>query len=107
MPEVRSIAVVGADQALAEKVTYLQNAVGAVAGPFDSFLVLRALKTYGMYIADGGSNMYIQGDPSAAWQDSTFSQVQSVGSSQFEAVDLAPIMGRAGFDPNSAAVPAP
>jgi len=28
-------------------------------------------------------------------------------SSQFEAVELAPIMNRAGFDPNSAAVPAP
>jgi hypothetical protein len=69
--------------------------------------ILQALKTYGMYLADGGSNMYIQGDPSAGWQDNTFSQVQSVGSSQFEAVDLAPIMNRAGFDTNSAAVPAP
>ena len=69
--------------------------------------ILQALKTYGVYLADGGSNMYIQGDPSADWQDSTFSQVQSVGSSQFEAVDLSPIMSRAGFDPNSAAVPAP
>jgi len=69
--------------------------------------ILQALKSYGMYLADGGSNMYIQGDPSANWQDSTFSQVQSVSSSQFEAVDLAPIMNRAGFDSNSAAVPAP
>ena len=42
---VGGIAVVGADAELAEKVAYLQNAVGAVAGPFDSFLVLRALKT--------------------------------------------------------------
>jgi cation transporter-like permease len=39
--------------------------------------------------------------------DDTFSQVQSVGSSQFEAVDLSAIMQRAGFDPDSAAVPAP
>jgi hypothetical protein len=69
--------------------------------------ILQALKTYGMYIADGGSNLYIQGDPSAGWLDTTFSQVQSVGSSQFEAVDLSPIMNRAGFDANSAAVPAP
>jgi hypothetical protein len=69
--------------------------------------ILQALKSYGMYIADGGSNMYIQGDPSAGWLDTTFSQVQSVGSSQFEAVDLSPIMNRAGFDTNSAAVPAP
>ena len=69
--------------------------------------ILQALKTYGMYIADGGSNMYIQGNPSANWQDSTFSQVQSVSTSSFEAVDLSPIMNRTGFDPNSAAVPAP
>jgi hypothetical protein len=69
--------------------------------------ILQALKTYGMYIADGGSAMYIQGEPSADWQDSTFSQVQSVGSSQFEAVDISAITNRTGFDPNSAAVPTP
>ena len=33
------------DAALAERVGYLQNAVGAIAGPFDSFLALRGLKT--------------------------------------------------------------
>lgn len=42
---VGGIAVCGADAELAEKIGYLQNAVGAVAAPFDSFLVLRALKT--------------------------------------------------------------
>jgi hypothetical protein len=67
--------------------------------------ILQALKTYGMYLADGGSALYIQGEPSAAWQDDTFSQVQSVSSDEFEAVDLSPISQRSGFDPNSAAVP--
>jgi cystathionine gamma-lyase len=37
--------VVVDDVKLAERVGYLQNAVGAVAGPFDSFLALRGLKT--------------------------------------------------------------
>ncbi len=37
--------VVVDDLKLAERVGYLQNAVGAVAGPFDSFLALRGLKT--------------------------------------------------------------
>lgn len=69
--------------------------------------ILQALKTYGMYIADGGSAFYIQGEPSANWQDDTFSQVQSVASDQFEAVDLTSISKRAGFDPNSATVPVP
>ena len=67
--------------------------------------IVQALKTYGMYLADGGSSMYIQGEPSASWQEDTFSQVQSVSSSVFEAVDLSKITERAGFDPNSAAVP--
>lgn len=34
-----------ANKELAEKIAFLQNSVGAVAGPFDSFLVLRGLKT--------------------------------------------------------------
>jgi len=32
-------------QALAERLAYLQNAVGGIIGPFDSFLALRGLKT--------------------------------------------------------------
>jgi cystathionine gamma-lyase len=34
-----------ADTRLGERLAYLQNAIGAVAGPFDSFLALRGLKT--------------------------------------------------------------
>ncbi|KAB8317094.1 cystathionine gamma-synthase [Tolypothrix campylonemoides VB511288] len=42
---VGGIAVVGDDAELAEKLAFLQNAVGGVQGPFDSFLALRGLKT--------------------------------------------------------------
>ena len=38
-------AVVRADADLAERIAYLQNAVGGVPGPFDSFLTLRGIKT--------------------------------------------------------------
>jgi cystathionine gamma-lyase len=37
--------VVANDDALAERLAYLQNSIGAVAGPFDSFLALRGVKT--------------------------------------------------------------
>lgn len=37
--------VVGGNTALGEQIAFLQNAVGAVASPFDSFLTLRGLKT--------------------------------------------------------------
>ena len=42
---VGGMVVVGDDEDLAEQLGYLQNAVGAVQGPFDSFLALRGLKT--------------------------------------------------------------
>jgi cystathionine gamma-lyase len=38
-------AVVRAGSELAERIAYLQNAVGGVASPFDSFLTLRGIKT--------------------------------------------------------------
>ncbi len=37
--------VVGDNEDLAARLAFLQNAVGAVAGPFDSFLAMRGLKT--------------------------------------------------------------
>lgn len=37
--------IIGDNAELAEQLAYLQNSVGAIAGPFDSFLVLRGIKT--------------------------------------------------------------
>ena len=42
---VGGMIVVGDDAGLAEQMTFLQNAVGGIQGPFDSFLALRGLKT--------------------------------------------------------------
>ncbi|MDX6223914.1 MAG: cystathionine gamma-synthase, partial [Frankiales bacterium] len=41
-------ALVAADAELAERIGYHQNATGAVAGPFDAWIVLRGLKTLGV-----------------------------------------------------------
>lgn len=38
-------AIIGTDKELGEKLAYLQNAIGGVQGPMDSFLVLRGIKT--------------------------------------------------------------
>lgn len=45
----------GADE-LREKLTYLQNAVGGVPGPFDSFLTLRGIKTLALRMERHCSN---------------------------------------------------
>jgi len=42
---VGGIVVAGESAELAEQMAFLQNSVGAVAGPFDSFLAMRGLKT--------------------------------------------------------------
>lgn len=42
---VAGVAVVGDNAELAEQMKFLQNAVGSVLGPFDSFLALRGVKT--------------------------------------------------------------
>jgi cystathionine gamma-lyase len=41
---VGGIAVTG-DESIAERLAYLQNSIGSVSGPFDSFLALRGVKT--------------------------------------------------------------
>lgn len=42
---INGVVVVGDNEALIEQMAFLQNACGAIASPFDSFLVLRSLKT--------------------------------------------------------------
>jgi cystathionine beta-lyase/cystathionine gamma-synthase len=42
---VGGVAIVGTNRELRERLAYLQNAVGGIQGPFDSFLALRGLKT--------------------------------------------------------------
>jgi cystathionine beta-lyase/cystathionine gamma-synthase len=42
---IGGIAVVGENAELSEQLGFLQNAVGAIAGPFDSFLAMRGVKT--------------------------------------------------------------
>lgn len=42
---VGGVVVVGDNQALVDQMAFLQNAIGATASPFDSFLALRGLKT--------------------------------------------------------------
>jgi len=42
---IGGVAVIREDEALRDRLGYLQNAIGGVPGPFDAFLALRGLKT--------------------------------------------------------------
>ncbi|MCK9461835.1 MAG: hypothetical protein M0R80_19575 [Proteobacteria bacterium] len=48
--------------------------------------ILNALKTYGMFVADNGSDWYISGAPNAAWSDDDLAQLGEVPGSAFEVV---------------------
>jgi len=48
--------VATANAELAEKLAFLQNSIGAVSGPFDSFLALRGLKTLALRMRQSSEN---------------------------------------------------
>jgi cystathionine gamma-lyase len=50
------VAVVGNNASVRERLAYLQNAVGAVSGPFDAFLILRGIKTLALRMERHCSN---------------------------------------------------
>ena len=61
-------AVVRSDESLQERLGYLQNALGAVSGPFDSFLTLRGIKTLALRMQRHCSNAqtiaeFLEGHP--------------------------------------------
>jgi uncharacterized hydantoinase/oxoprolinase family protein len=60
-----------------------------------------AMQRYGLLVADIGSDLYVQGDPSAAWGASTISQIQTLRMSDFEFVDLGSVTRDARFDADS------
>jgi cystathionine gamma-lyase len=53
---IGGIAVVGANEDLIERLGFLQNAVGAIAAPFDSFLALRGVKTLALRMERAAAN---------------------------------------------------
>jgi len=53
---VGGVVVVGENDDIAERLGFLQNAVGAIAGPFDSFLALRGLKTLALRMERHSAN---------------------------------------------------
>jgi cystathionine gamma-lyase len=58
--------VVGENKDLEERLRFLQNAVGGISGPFDSFLALRGLKTLALRMERHSAN----GQKIAEWLES-------------------------------------
>ena len=55
--------------------------------PGQARIVLQALKTYGMILADNGSNWYISGAPDPRWSNDALHALGGIKGSDFEVVD--------------------
>jgi hypothetical protein len=60
----------------------------------ESLIVLRALKRFGLIVADNGSPWYITGAPDRRWSDADLEQIKRVPGSAFEAVRTGAIHSR-------------
>jgi hypothetical protein len=49
-------------------------------------VILTALKRYGMFVADNGSDWYLSGAPNDGWSDDNLAQLGDVPGSAFEVV---------------------
>jgi hypothetical protein len=50
-------------------------------------VVIKAMKTYGVVVADNGSDWYFQGDASTGWPDSLISELKRIPAAKFDFVD--------------------
>lgn len=68
--------------------------------PPEMQVILRAMKEYGIILADNGSNWYVTGAPDERWDNDMLHQLDVLTGNDFEAVDASVLM----TDPNSGEV---
>lgn len=65
----------------------LKASVDISSYPPDAQVVLRALKKYGMILADNGSSWFVSGAPDERWNNGALGELKRIKGSDFEAVD--------------------
>ncbi|MFM2342840.1 MAG: hypothetical protein RLZZ592_2493 [Pseudomonadota bacterium] len=63
--------------------------------------IARAMQKYGLYVADIGSDFFVQGDPDERWSLVTMMTLRLLKMQHFEFVDLGAITRHPRFDPDS------
>jgi hypothetical protein len=58
----------------------------------DARVILAALKRYGMFVADNGSDWFVSGETNRQWDDADLDQLKTVPGSAFEVVRLGPLL---------------
>jgi hypothetical protein len=55
-------------------------------------VILKALKKYGMFVADNGSNWYISGAPDSRWNDDELGELKTIAGKYFEVVKMGTVI---------------
>ena len=59
--------------------------------PTQARVILQAMRTYGMIVADNGSSWYVSGTPDPRWDDDRLNTLKNVPGSAFEVVAMGPV----------------
>ena len=70
----------------------LKSSFNIAPFPPEVRVILKALKKYGMFIADNGSNWYVSGAPDPRWSDDNLHTLSQVKGSNFEVVKMGTIV---------------
>ena len=54
-------------------------------------VILQALKTYGMILADNGGNWFLSGAPDSRWNDDEMNALKRLTGNEFEVVKMGPL----------------
>jgi hypothetical protein len=60
-------------------------------------VILQAMKTYGIILADNGSSWFISGAPDERWDNEILNELKQITGANFEAVDTSSLI----VDPDS------
>jgi hypothetical protein len=72
----------------------LKAALDISGFPPSARVILQALKTYGMIVADNGSDWFISGAPDPRWDDADLNALKQVPGSSFEVVRMGTVVTR-------------
>ena len=84
-------AYTGADRPPMGMRVRLKGAYDLSTFPASARVVLQALKTYGMFVADNGGDWFLSGAPDARWNDDELNALKSVPGSAFEVLRMGPV----------------
>jgi hypothetical protein len=60
--------------------------------PAHAQVILRALKKYGMFVADNGGNWYLSGAPDPRWNDKDIQTLKRVKGRDFEVIRMGTVV---------------